>query len=742
MSKVKDTYKLEGLSCASCANNVQNTLKKSKGVSFAEVNFANSSVLLEFDTVETNINELEHAVDAAGYTLITNKAKEKDSEAQYNSSLKLLKKKTIIAIAFAIIVMALSMSFGHSYLAKWLMFLFTLPSILWAGSQFYIIAYKQLKRKSANMDTLVAMGTGVAFLFSLVNTIFPDWLQQHGLSANTYYDATVMIIALILLGRFFEERAKHRTAGSIKKLIGLQSKTARVVRDNKEIEIPIEEVVKGDVINIKPGEKIPVDGKIINGLSSIDESMITGEPIPVDKQAGDRIIGATINESGSIQMIAEKVGSDTLLAQIIKQVQEAQGSKPPIQRIVDKIASVFVPVVISIAILTFLIWFFWGPSPTLTYAILTAVSVLVIACPCALGLATPTAIMVGIGKAAENGILIKDSQSLELARKIDTIVVDKTGTITNGKPEVSSITLIEKFQDKQTELFSIIKSAESKSEHPLASAIVAYINKNVNTDLIDLQQFKNHPGKGVSFSVKDTSYLIGNTKLMKEHLIDLSPIMDFVEDSSKKGETPVFFSSDQEVIAFFGLSDQIKASSQSAIEQLHKMNVDIHLLSGDQETAVAQAASTLNIDKYKAEVLPSDKLEYIKQLQKEGKLVAMVGDGINDSPALAQADVGIAMGSGTDIAIESAEITLVKGDLKKISDAIRLSQRTVKTIHQNLFWAFIYNVIGIPIAAGILYPFWGFLLSPMIASAAMAFSSVSVVSNSLRLRRYKLNKGS
>lgn len=617
------------------------------------------------------------------------------------------------------------------------MLILSIPVIFWFGRDFYIIAYKQTKNLKANMDTLVALGTGAAFIISLFNTIFPSYLKSKGIEPHVYFEAAVVIISLILLGRYLEEKAKSKTSESIKKLMGLKVKSAMVLRNGIELLLPIDEVVVGDILIIRPGEKIPVDGKIMDGHSLVDESMITGEPIPVEKTAGAKIIGSTINKTGSFTMVAEKVGKNTLLSQIIEMVKNAQGSKAPVQKLADKIAAVFVPIVISIAILSALVWYFVGPDPSSTYAFVTLITVLIIACPCALGLATPTALIVGIGKGAENGILIKNAESLEKAKNIDIVVLDKTGTITEGKPDVEEIVWL-KSNLNQNSILEEIVAIEKKSEHPLAESIVRHFGKEISST-ISLDNFNSITGRGVSAIINNNSYVIGNYMLVKESGINIKKEQDYFDQYGLTAQTHIFVARNNELIALIIITDKIKNTSRKAIQSLQKMDIKVHMLTGDNEATAKSIATEAGIDFYKAELLPADKLSYIKNLQEQGLNVAMVGDGINDTPALAQADIGMAMGNGTDIAIESADITLIKGDLQKIVESIKLSGLTLQTIKQNLFWAFIYNIITIPIAAGILYPLNGFLLNPMIAGGAMAFSSVSVVLNSLRLKKRKIH---
>lgn len=734
MGIIKETYQVEGMSCAVCAQSVESMLSSLDGVNYASVNYASASVLIEFDESKVKPTDFERSIDNIGYKIIIQQEAEGilDIEEKEKSKLKKAKYKAIASILFAFPIFSLSMFFPKFPNANWIMLFLTIPVLGWFGRDFFIIAFKQAKNKSTNMDTLVALSTGTAFLFSAFNTIFPNFLISKGIQPHVYFEAAVVIIALILLGRYLEEKAKSRTSDSIKKLMGLRVKTARVFRNNQELEIEIDDVKINDILLIRPGEKIPVDGKVIEGNSSVDESMITGEPIPVEKNENDYVIGATINKTGSFKMQAEKVGKNTMLSQIIEMVKNAQGSKAPAQKMADKIASIFVPTVISIAIISFLTWYFLGPNPKLTYSFVTLVTVLIIACPCALGLATPTALMVGIGKGAEQGILIKNAETLENARQIDVVVVDKTGTITKGKPEVNEIVWL-KSDVQRDQILEDILAIEKKSEHPLASSIVNYLSVLSNNSL-NVVHFNSQTGKGVSATIYENDYLIGNYQLMKDNQIDIKEEQLYFADYGAKSRTQVFITKNKILVAVICISDKIKENSVRAIKKLHSMKLQVHMLTGDNQNTAKEIAKQTGIDHFKAEVLPQDKLNYVKDLQQKGYRVAMVGDGINDSPALSQADMGIAMGHGTDIAIESADITLVKGDLEKIAMSIKLSKATVNTIHQNLFWAFIYNIIAIPIAAGILYPINGFLLNPMIAGGAMAFSSVSVVLNSLRLK--------
>ncbi|MBF9252192.1 copper-translocating P-type ATPase [Pontibacter sp. 172403-2] len=728
------------MTCASCANSVESILSHVEGVRSASVNFADASVLVEHEPDVATPEKMQAAVADIGYSLVVNqKADQENRQEREEKKLSETRFKLIVAVALSIPVIWIAMLFPEMPYAGWIMLALSVPVIFWSGKDFFVVAYKRARHLSANMDTLIALGTGAAFLFSAFNTFFPAYLRSRGLEPHVYYEVAVAIVALILLGRYFEERAKSRTSAAIKKLINLGVKTARVIRGGTAVEVPIGEVQKGDIILIRPGEKVPVDGKITEGKSVLDESMITGESIPVEKEAGDAVIGATINKTGSFKMVAERIGSETMLAQIIKLVQEAQGSKAPIQKLADSISAVFVPVVIVIAILSFIVWSVWGPEPQITYAIIAAVTVLIIACPCALGLATPTAIMVGIGKGAENGILIKNAESLELAHKLNAIVVDKTGTITQGKPEVTDV-LWDLSPEGRQEASRIVFAMEAQSEHPLALAVVHHL-KPENPKAVSLDSFDSVTGKGVKASYGGKRYLIGNRTLLDENRVAVPPYLQMeVEKLSREAKTIIYVGQDTEAVAIIAIADTIKETSKAAIAALQQMGLVVHMLTGDNRQTAEAIGRQAGVDHIKADVLPADKATYVRELQSGGLKVAMVGDGINDSPALAQADVGIAMGTGTDIAIESAEITLIKGDLEDIVTAIRLSKETVKTIRQNLFWAFIYNLIGIPVAAGVLYPFTGFLLNPIFAAAAMAFSSVSVVTNSLRLKARSLKR--
>lgn len=640
--------------------------------------------------------------------------------------------RTSQALALSTPVVIIGMFFMNMPYANETMWIFSTLVILWLGRDFYINAWKQAKHRSANMDTLVALSTGVAYVFSVFNTLFPHFWHERGLHAHVYFEAAAVIIAFILLGKLLEEKAKGNTSSAIKKLMGLQPKTVTIVHEGgHQMQIPIEQVAIGNTLLVKPGEKIAVDGTVVNGNSYVDESMLSGEPVPVLKNENDKVFAGTINQKGSFQFRADKVGSETMLAQIIKMVQDAQGSKAPVQKLVDKIAGIFVPIVILIAIAAFIAWNVFGGENAFTQGLLALITVLVIACPCALGLATPTAIMVGVGKGAEKGILIKDAESLELAKKVNAVILDKTGTITEGRPIVTN----DFWADENAELKQILYSIEKQSEHPLAEAVVTHLNQQ---SLFTISGFESITGKGAKAQANGETYFIGNRRLVEENKISIDkPISEKAHQWGKEAKTVIWFANSQEVVAVLAIADQVKATSQKAIQELQQSGIEVYMLTGDNQTTAKAVSEKVGIKHFKAEVLPEQKADYVKELQAKGKVVAMVGDGINDSTALAQADVSIAMGKGSDIAMDVAKMTIISSDLAKIPEAIRLSKSTVSTIKQNLFWAFIYNLIGIPIAAGILYPINGFLLNPMLAGAAMALSSVSVVSNSLRLKYKK-----
>lgn len=724
----KETFSVLKMTCTSCAAGVEKTISSLEGVNFAAVNFATESVQVDYIPSKINPIDIQKAVRESGYDMIIeeDKSHKETLEEIHDKRHKALKHKTTWAIVLAIPVMIIGMFMMDIPYANLIMLVLSSPVVLWLGRDFFINAWKQAKNRTANMDTLVALSTGTAYIFSLFNMLFPQVWESKGLEAHVYFEAAAVIIAFILIGKLLEERAKGNTSSALKKLMGLQPKTVTIVKDGAHIETLLEDVAVDDIILVKPGEKIAVDGTLLDGESFVDESMLSGEPMAVRKIEGEKVFAGTINQKGSFQFKANKVGKDTMLAQIIKMVQDAQGSKAPVQKLVDKIASIFVPVVIGTAILTFIVWMVFGGDNALTHALLAFVTVLVIACPCALGLATPTAVMVGIGKGAEQGILIKDAESLETSKNVDVVVLDKTGTITEGKPQVTE----EYWVDDSSK--SILASLEKLSEHPLADALVEHLNGELE---VSISNFSSITGKGIVGTVDGEKYFAGNNKLLVDNNVSLPEDLTKIANKwSDEGKTVIWFANSKKVLAIVAISDKIKESSLKAINSLHEMGIKIYMLTGDNAATSKFIAEQAGIDHFKAEVLPHEKAEFVKELQEQDHTVAMVGDGINDSAALAQADVSIAMGQGSDIAMDVAKMTIISSDLTKIPQAIKLSKQTVNTIRQNLFWAFIYNVIGIPIAAGVLYPINGFLLSPMIAGAAMALSSVSVVSNSLRLK--------
>jgi Cu+-exporting ATPase len=750
--------RLKGMGCAACANKIDRVIHEIPGVADCNVNFGAEQATVQYNPKQTNIKTIQEAVTDAGYgaePLENTQNSLEDRDEENRQIAQKLRRKVIISavISSILIIGSLPMMTGleiplipmwlHN---PWLQLILTTPVMFWCGKTFFTGAWKGLKRHSADMNTLIAVGTGSAYLYSIFVTIFPGFFISQGLNADVYYESAAVIITLILLGQLLEHQARGKTSEAIRKLMGLQAKTARVVRDGKEVDIPLEAVNVGDIIIVRPGEKIPVDGELIEGGSTIDESMVTGESVPVEKQPGDDIIGATINKTGSFKFRASRVGKDTVLAQIVQLVQQAQGSKAPIQKLADQVTGWFVPVVIAIAILTFLIWF--NLTGNLTLATLTSVGVLIIACPCALGLATPTSVMVGTGLGAEHGILIKGAESLELAHKIQTIILDKTGTLTAGKPTVTNyITTGGTTNDNELKLLRLVAAVERKSEHPLAEAIVQYAeSQGVNFPLPEPEDFEAMTGMGVQGYVSDRFIQIGTSRWMGELGVDIEPLKPFQEQWESEGKTTAWIAVDGTIEGVMGIADTLKPSSENAIKTLKRMGLEVVMITGDNQKTAEAIASQVGIERVFAEVRPDQKADLVKSIQKEKKrkgenhrIVAMVGDGINDAPALAQADVGIAIGTGTDVAIAAGDITLISGELTGIITAIKLSRATLKNIRQNLFFAFIYNTAGIPIAAGILYPFFGLLLNPIIAGGAMAMSSVSVVTNALRLRNLKLS---
>ncbi|RYY41668.1 MAG: copper-translocating P-type ATPase [Chitinophagaceae bacterium] len=729
---VKQTFPVTGMSCASCAASTESMIRAQTGVVDAAVNFANASVKVEYVPTIVTSEQLKSSVQSIGYDLVVEDSKEaKDAlEDLHREKLRSLRRRTAWSITLSIPLVAIGMFFMNLPFANYIMWALATPVVLIFGRQFFVNAWKQARHRSANMDTLVALSTGIAYAFSVFNTLVPGFWHRRGLHAHVYFEAAAVVIAFILLGKLLEEGAKASTSSAIKKLMGLQPKTVTIVHNGGHMmDVPIEKVEVGDTVLVKPGEKIPVDGTVIAGESYVDESMISGEPVPVAKHNGAKVFAGTINQKGSFQFAAEQVGDETLLAQIIRMVQDAQGSKAPVQKLVDRIAGIFVPVVIGIALAAFAAWWILGGENGLTQGLLALVTVLVIACPCALGLATPTAIMVGVGRGAEQGILIKDAEALEVAHKVDAIVLDKTGTITAGKPEVVDALWLDDSQHHRNVLFSL----ERASEHPLAEAITQSLQGTAQP--VDIQQATSITGAGVRGSFQNRTYFAGTSALLAENGIALpGQIETWSNQQRADARTVIYFATEGRVLAAVSIADTIKPSSGAAVRRLKSLGIDVYLYTGDNQQTAAAVARTVGIEHFKAEALPHDKAAFVKELQQRGRVVAMVGDGINDSHALAQADVSIAMGKGSDIAMDVAKMTLITSDLERIPTALRLSKLTVRTIWQNLFWAFIYNLIGIPIAAGLLYPINGFLLNPMMAGAAMALSSVSVVANSLRLK--------
>ncbi|MFM1913737.1 MAG: hypothetical protein RIR51_1589 [Bacteroidota bacterium] len=728
---IKSTFPVTGMTCASCASSAETIIQNQDGVYQASVNFATGNLQVEYDPIEINPNSMKEALQFVGFDLLIEE-KESSQESLEELQIKKLKKlkfRTYGAISLSLPIILIGMVFPQIPYAKFWMWILSSPVLFYFGKEFFINAFKQAKNKMANMDTLVSLSTGIAYIFSLFNLFYPEYWLEKGLEPHVYFEASAVVIAFILLGKLLEENAKSSTSNAIKKLMGLQPKEVTIIT-NEQLEktIFIEEISIGDIILVKPGEKIAVDGIITQGQSFVDESMLTGEPLPVEKKEMDKVFAGTINQKGAFQFQAENIGKNTLLAQIIQTVQNAQGSKAPVQKLVDKIARIFVPTVIIIALLSFIFWISFGGENKFAQGLLAAVTVLVIACPCALGLATPTAIMVGVGKGAENGILIKDAESLEFAKKMDAIILDKTGTITKGKPILTNI-----LWDNENEiLIDELVSLEKQSEHPLAEAVIAHFR-----DFKDkkIHSFESITGNGLKGKIGDIDYFIGNSKLMEANQISISEKLILkAKEWSSDAKTVIWFANSSKALAIIAIEDEIKESSIQAIQKLQSLGIETYMLTGDNTQTAASIAKKASISNFEAEFMPQDKANFIKNLQTNGKIVGMVGDGINDSTALATADISIAMGSGSDIAMDVAKMTIISSDLNKIPFAIKLSHQTVATVKQNLFWAFIYNIIGIPIAAGMLYPINGFLLNPMIAGAAMAMSSVSVVSNSLLLK--------
>lgn len=737
MSQTKQSFSIRGMHCASCVQTTERALKKVPGVKDAVVNLATEKATVTYDTQKTTPDKLADSVAAVGYTLELEEKDDADIEKEKKDSLRKLRNTVIVSLILGTLIVWGSFpgiaNYAPPFLKNfWIQLALATPVQFWAGAEFYRTAISALKRRTANMDTLVALGTTVAYFYSVFVTAFPQVVINLGMDPMPYFDVSAIVIGLILLGRYLESRAKSGTSDAIKKLVGLQAKTARVVRDGEEIDIAIEQVQVGDIIRVRPGEKVPVDGMIIEGESSVDESMVTGESMPVDKTKGDTVVGSTMNSSGTFTYKATKVGSDMMIAQIIKLVQEAQGSKAPIQRLADTVSSYFVPIVIMLAFATFGVWYVFGPEPAFLFAMLNTVAVLIIACPCAMGLATPTAIMVGTGKGAEKGILIKDAESLEIANKIRTVIFDKTGTLTNGKPVVTDTISFGKLA--ASDVLRLAASLEKGSEHSLAKAIIQKA-KEEKIVVDQVAKFDAVIGHGVVGEINKKKYFLGNRKLMDREKVDYKKKKSQISTLESEGKTVMMLATEGNLLGLIAVADTVKNSARKGVKALQKKGIEVVMITGDNAQTANAIAEQLSIKRVIAEVLPDQKETEVGKLQAEGKTVAMVGDGINDAPALAAADIGIAMGSGTDIAIEAANITLMGTDLQLVASAIDLSSKTMRTIRMNLFWAFGYNVLLIPVAMGVLYPFFGVLLNPILASAAMALSSVSVVSNSLLLKR-------
>jgi Cu+-exporting ATPase len=737
---------IENLRCASCVKFIEDELKSTHGVLNATVNIATQEATVDYLPQNTTLSQLNAAIETWGYKprpATSDVSVDKQEEAHTREYRKLMN-KFWFAAAISVIVMITAYYQVVPVLRDWSMdslrllwgvtALLTLPVMFWSGSDFFTGAWASFKHRSANMNTLIALGTGAAWLYSTVAILFPSVFPEG--TSEPFYDVVAVVIALVVLGQALELRAKGQSSSAIKKLLGLQAKTARVIRDGNEMDIPVEEVLVGDVIQVRPGEKIPVDGVIVEGSSAVDESMLTGESMPASKKMGDEVIGATINKTGAFKFRTTKVGKDTALAQIVKMVQDAQNSKAPIARLADTVSGYFVPVVMILAVWTFVVWFVVGPHPQLVYALVTSVTVLIIACPCALGLATPMSLMVGIGKGAENGILIRSGEALQTARAIQIVVLDKTGTITKGKPELTDVVLSDQSIVKDDELLRLASSVEKVSEHPLAQAIVEGAQTR-KLELAEVKDFEAIPGHGVSAKVENKNILIGNLKLMNREKIALGSLEEKSKSIADDGKTPMFIALDGKAAGIIAVADTVKEDSAEAIKALQSMGIEVVMITGDNRRTAEAIARKVGVTRVLAEVLPEDKAKNIQQLQAEGKKVAMVGDGINDAPALAQADVGLAIGTGTDVAIEASDITLIKGSLKGVVTAIEVSRATMNNIYQNLVGAFFYNTLGVPVAMGLLFPFFGILLSPLIAGAAMAFSSVTVVGNANRLRGFK-----
>ncbi|MCM1312935.1 MAG: heavy metal translocating P-type ATPase [Roseburia sp.] len=743
---IQKTFPVTGMSCAACAARIEKTLNEVEGVAEARVNYASSTVFVTFAGEQCSVTQMKSAVQRAGYVLLTDEDEAQAEQIQL-THYKQIRQRVVWAALLCIPIFLSGMLEMFVHITGTLQIAIVVLQCLLAtlvvfrfGRGFFINAWKQLRHQSVNMDTLVAGSTGIAYLFSLSNLLFFQFWVSHGIQPHFYFESASMIIVFILLGRLLEAKAKRNTSDAIRKLIGLQPKTVTIVSGDTERTVPIADIHTGDVIIVRPGEKVAVDGTVISGDSFVDESMLSGEPLAVHKQIGSKVFAGTLNRNGAFRFRADKVGKDTMLSRIIHHVQDAQGSKAPVQKTVDKVSSVFVPTIMAVAAVSFVAWMVLAPEKGLAYGLLAMITTLIIACPCALGLATPTALMVGIGKGAERGILIKDAESIETARLIDCIVLDKTGTITEGKPAVSDMmTLLFANEEARKQALSILRSIERKSEHPLAQAIVHDLATYDNE--VNIMDFESITGSGVTAIVNKILYFVGRKELLTENEIDIpEELSEQAEQWAKEAKTIVWFGNERQALAVIAITDKIKTTSAAAIKMLHARNISVYMLTGDNEKAARAIAGQVGIKHVTAGVLPEEKVAFIKELQKQGHKVAMVGDGINDSAALAHANVSIAMGNGSDIAIDAAMVTILSSDLTKIAETIQLSEYTVRTIRENLFWAFVYNIIAVPVAAGILYPINGFLLNPMIGGAAMAMSSVSVVLNSLRLKRKKIGE--
>ncbi|WP_317127481.1 heavy metal translocating P-type ATPase [Hymenobacter metallilatus] len=746
------TLNIEGMTCASCSNFVEKALSRTPGVQRATVNLASEKATIEYLPGQIDRAGLKAAVEQAGYGVHEPVApaspnvlaSDQELDQRKAEAYQKLKRRFQVAVGLAVVIMPLSMlmlwprmmNLIPTPVLNYVLLALTLPVLLYSGREFYVSAWNGFRHRTASMDTLIAVGTGAAFLYSLAATVIPHWFMQRGIMPEVYYDTTATIIALILLGKVLESRAKSKTSAAIKALMGLQAKTARVVRGGQEVDVPIEQVVPGDEVVVRPGEKVATDGVLLSGHSAVDESMLTGESLPVEKKQGDNVFGATLNKTGSFRFRVSKVGAETMLAQIVKLVEQAQGSRAPIQQLADKVSAVFVPVVVMIAIVTFVLWFDFAPEATrLPLALVNFVAVLIIACPCALGLATPTAIMVGTGKGAEHGVLIRNAEALEKAEKVTTVLLDKTGTITRGEPSVTDFVPVT--GEATDRLLPLLAAVERQSEHPLAEAVVRYADAQ-GAAALSATAFQALEGRGASATVDGQAILLGNRRLLVEHQVPMTAAAEqAAAQLLDQAKTVLYAAMGGQVVALIGVADTVRDTSVAAIRHLQQKGIEVVMMTGDNPQTAAKVAEQVGIKRYFAEVLPADKAGKVKELQAEGRVVAMVGDGINDAPALAQADIGLAMGGGTDVAMEAAGITLMRSDLQGVVTAIDLSRQTMRTIKQNLFFAFIYNTLGIPIAAGLLFPLTGWLLSPMLAAGAMALSSVSVLTNSLRLRAYK-----